>query len=226
MILPQTNEVTPRLSLLAARDDYKGVTCASPCAQCGLKKTTLADVQGLLYQIDPFQQYCLYSGGSDNADAADNWSLAGGCGRNNAAIWIQSFVSIITSPFLLTSLSLFAKSHSFSPVFILPIPSTFLLLLFCFRSSFSWYLYSSSSGFRPIMNSRSLGPHRTKKNGALMEQIFGWQFTLLDWYVRLVPTLHFSGMSGLMTRTDLSRWVVQLVVLREMAAPLEDLSGI
>lgn len=80
-------------------DRWNGIYCTNPCPKCNLEKISPADLIVQAYTIDINQSYCVTSDGSDYPDAAGNWRLLNGCGPNNAAIWLQSYVSI--EPFIL-----------------------------------------------------------------------------------------------------------------------------
>lgn len=96
----------------------------------------MADLTTAFAALNPEQFYCIQSDGSKSEDAEGNWGLAGNCGINNAAIWLQSYVSI--KPWLLRLIALFTKWQSFPLFFNLFMTSTCLLVprfLFQFNSS-------------------------------------------------------------------------------------------
>lgn len=75
-----------------------GVRCVNPCEDCNVGKTAYEDLTALAYSLDSEMLYCVDSEGKYQRQAWDltagNWRLIAGCGTNNAAIWIQSYVSI------------------------------------------------------------------------------------------------------------------------------------
>ena len=97
----------PRNSTLIARQspvgghDLSELRCVNPSSgspdtKDGTARASASDLHGLAdFFADPNKydvDYCVQSDGSRKSNGADNWALAGNCGDNDSAAWLQSFV--------------------------------------------------------------------------------------------------------------------------------------